>query len=391
MFERRNEPDTFGNPGLQDTLRDALLERGGQVILFGDTGVGKSSLLRYAAEDEKLKVVVVECLSSKSYNDLIDDGLRKLVDVREVRRTRSAELSTEAEAGSKVPFLLSFKAKVKAGFEQDREFEVVEAPPLDALLQAMNHAQVDLFVLDNFQNIDSESTRLLIAQTMEFLSDRASESTNIKAVVIGIADDAASLVGKSGSFLRRVSQIGVPRMPDSEIRSIFVKGFKILDIAIDHNSLDRLIFYCDGFPYFAHLLGLNLARWARRASSETIKMADLAPALRRAVQEVDASFDDRIAKAFEAGGEVQPRKNVLNILARSDQREWTSSQVIKAWEVVHGRRSSYEFLHTALAALLNENRGGILKRKGDRTRYVYQFRDPYMRPYLRVAAVDGWS
>jgi Cdc6-like AAA superfamily ATPase len=49
MFTRRNEPDLLGNPGLQDSLRDALREPGGQVILYGDTGVGKSTLLKYAA------------------------------------------------------------------------------------------------------------------------------------------------------------------------------------------------------------------------------------------------------------------------------------------------------------------------------------------------------
>ncbi len=41
MFERRNETDLNGNPGLQDNLRDALREAGGQVVLYGDTGVGK--------------------------------------------------------------------------------------------------------------------------------------------------------------------------------------------------------------------------------------------------------------------------------------------------------------------------------------------------------------
>src|SRR5690606_8882621 len=77
MFERRNEADLDGNPGLQDNLQDALREAGGQVVLYGDTGVGKSSLLRYAAEDEGMEIVPVECLSSKSYEDLIEDAIRK--------------------------------------------------------------------------------------------------------------------------------------------------------------------------------------------------------------------------------------------------------------------------------------------------------------------------
>src|SRR5437016_834388 len=71
MFARRNEPDLNGNPGLQDNLRDALREEGGQVLIYGDTGVGKSSLLRYAADDEGMDHVSVDCLSSKTYEDLL--------------------------------------------------------------------------------------------------------------------------------------------------------------------------------------------------------------------------------------------------------------------------------------------------------------------------------
>jgi predicted GTPase len=45
MFTRRNEPDLYGNAGLQDSLVEAIREPGAQILVFGDTGVGKSSLV----------------------------------------------------------------------------------------------------------------------------------------------------------------------------------------------------------------------------------------------------------------------------------------------------------------------------------------------------------
>lgn len=384
MFERRNEPDLDGNPGLQDNLRDALRESGGQVVLYGDTGVGKSSLLRYAAEDEELEAVTVECFSSKSYEDLMEDAIRKLVDVREIARTTTTSIGAEAEGEAKVRFLVSLKGKLTGNREKGREFEVVQATPLDALLSAMQATRTNLLILDNFQNIDSQDVRYLIAQTMEFLSDRASETGDVKAVVVGIAEDAPSLIGGSGSFRRRVTEIGVPRMPDDEIRAVLARGFKLLDVAVDPDVLARLVFYSDGFPYFAHLLGLHVARWARRQPDRRVRMEDVDRALKRAVNSVDQSYADRTTKAFEAGGDIQPRKSLLKLLARSDRREWKSSDVIAAWEATYGRRDAYQFLHVALAALLDDAHGRMLRRKGTRNRYVYQFDDPYLRPYLRL-------
>ncbi|MEZ5210756.1 ATP-binding protein [Gordonia sp. PP30] len=387
MFERRNERDLDDNPGLQDSLGEALRELGGQVVIYGDTGVGKSSLLRYASEDESMECVIVECLSSKNYDDLMEDALRKLIDVKEIKRTSRKSGSAGIEAGGTVKLLVSLKGKLNIGAEKAVEFEVVQKSPLDALVEAMMKTGKRVLVLDNFQNIVRAEDRRLVAETMEFLSDRAAETGDIKIAVIGIAEDAPSLIHGSGSFRRRVTEIGVPRMPDEEIRSVLKRGFEILEVDVDRPVLDNLVFYSDGFPYFAHLLGLYLARESRRLKGVRIDESKVEPALKRAVKSVDQSFADRIERAFEVGGEIRPRKSILHLLAQSGLREWKSADVISAWEAEYGSRDAYQFLHVALAALLDEAHGSMLRRKGTRNKYIYQFSDPYMRPYLRLTAI----
>ncbi|MCK9793304.1 ATP-binding protein [Isoptericola sp. 4D.3] len=384
MFERRNEEDLDGNPGLQDILRDALREQGGQVVIFGDTGVGKSSLMRYAAEDELMKTVVVECISSKSYVDLLEDALRKLVEVKEIRRTSTRSASAQAEAGATLKMLVTIKGTLTGSRGKSSEYEVVEKPLIDALVAAMQASDVRILVLDNFQNVKDDETRLLVAQTMELLSDRASATGDIKCVVIGIADDAPSLIAGSGSFRRRITEVGVPRMPDEEIREILTRGFRLLGVRADSSVLNDLVFYSDGFPFFAHLLGLQLSRWARTQPDAVLVDADIDRGLKRAIKAVDRSYAEKVDRAVERGGDIQPRKTILRILANSDRRTWKSADVIAAWEGEIGPREAYQFLHVALAALMDEKHGAVLKRTGSRNRYTYQFADPHMRPYLRL-------
>ncbi|WP_236791847.1 AAA family ATPase [Amycolatopsis sp. GM8] len=386
MFARRNEADLHGNPGLQDNLCDALRDRGGQVLIFGDTGVGKSSLIKYAAEDESLEAVTIECLSSKSYADLIEDGLRKLIDVREVKKTSTASASAEVEASGKAPFLLTLKGKLQGKYDRGREFEIVSKPPLDALLEAMKATGNKLLIFDNFQNISNQVDRSLIAQTMEFLADKSNETGDIKAVVIGIAEDASSLLGGSGSFRRRTTEVGVPRMPDDEIVEILKRGFMKLEISISDPIIRQLVFYSDGFPYFGHLLGLQVSRAARREGVDSVTVEMVETALQRAVKDVDRSYRERTRKAFEVGGQVQPRRRILEILSISDKREWRSADVISAYEDRFERRSDYAFLHTSLAQLIDKKHGSVLARSGARNSYIYRFSDPQMRPYLRLTA-----
>lgn len=386
MFERRNEEDLDGNPGLQDTLRDALRELGGQVVVYGDTGVGKSSLVKYATEDEEMKTVTVECISSKSYVDLLEDALRSLVEVREITRTTTSSMSGQAEVSGVVKMLISVKGTLTGSREKAREYEVVQKPLIDALIDAMEKSDVRVLVLDNFQNVKDEATRTLVAQTMELLSDRAGATGDIKCVVIGIADDAPSLIAGSGSFRRRITEVGVPRMPDDEIREILARGFGLLGVQADDGVLDDLVFYSDGFPFFAHLLGLQLSRWARSQPEHALVREDIDRGLKRAIKAIDRSYAEKVELALERGGDIQPRRSILRLLAQSDRRAWKSADVITAWEKQYGARDAYQFLHVALAALTDQKHGAVLRRTGSRNRYVYQFADPHMRPYLRLTA-----
>lgn len=393
MFERRNETDLEGRVGLQDTLRGALLERGGQVLIYGETGVGKSSLLKYCAEDEQLGTVTVSCKSTHTLDGLLEALVRKIVTVEKISKSKTKSVGGEAGVEGQVPWFAKIVGKITTQGGESTEFRVVQKSALDVITLAMDKSKKSLIVLDNFQNIENDDTRSLIAQTMEELSDQANEvegGPNIKCVVIGISESADSLLGSSRSFERRTSQIGVPRMPDDEIRAILRRGFEDhLKIALPADVLDHLVFYSDGFPYFAHTLGLHLARAARAAQASTIDASMVDPALRNAALAVAGTYQQRIRRAYEAGGEVQPRKQIMRLLALSGGREWGSSDVQALWDQELGARSEYSFMHTALAQLSRKKYGKVLVRSGSRGKYRYRFEDPHMRPYLRL--LDGAS
>ena len=386
MFERRNEPDAEGNPGVQNRLQDALRERGAQVLIYGDTGVGKSSLVKYAAQDENRTTVTVGCSSEMTYADILDNVVRKLVDIKALtlKRTVSGEASAAGEAS--VPFFTKFTGTIKGAAGRERTYQVVEKPVLDVITEVMAEAGRSIIVLDNFQNVKSQETRDLIAQLMEKLSDRAADSDgpDIKCVVVGIADDAESLLGTSLSFLRRTVQIGVPRMPDDEIEALLSRGFGLLGLDVHSNLMHKFVFYSDGFPFFAHLVGLYVSRATTRAETHEVTGNELNAALTEAAKSVSASYERRVRQAIELGGQVQPRRQILRILAESTDRTWTSAAVQALWAAHVGRRTDYSFMHAALSQLSTRDYGGILRRTGSKRRYLYQFADPHMRPYLRI-------
>jgi energy-coupling factor transporter ATP-binding protein EcfA2 len=384
VFTRRNESDLLGNPALQDSLREALCERGRQVVLYGDSGVGKSTLLKYAAEDEGMPVLSVQAISGRTFDELVDTAIREVTIERDVEIERSGARGASLEAGVTQP--ITIKGQLKGEKGQKVRIEVIERTPLLALLETMQTDRYRILAFENFHNVDA-SERQAFAQAMEVVSDRAPETGDIKVVIIGVADDAASLLATSASVRRRTTQIGVPRMPDDEILNILRNGFALLGLTAQGDTLTQLIFYCDGFPYFAHLLGLAVARFVARSGVSIIDQKAVDAALVRVAKEVEASFQERITRAIETGGEVQPRHRILGVLTRSDKREWRGAEVIDEYYKSFTRKigSTDGFLHAALGQLVKPRYGSVLTRSGTRGHYVYRFNDPYLRPYLRMA------
>ncbi len=261
--------------------------------------------------------------------------------------------------------------------------EIVERVPLLALAETMQTEGYRILAFDNFHNVEP-SEREMFAQAMEVLSDSAAETGDVKMVIIGIAEDAVSLVGGSGSVRRRTTEIGIPRMPDDEIASIFINGFRLLHLEVEDNARRDLVFYCDGFPYFAHLLGLAVARDADRRGETWVTKTVIEAALARVAKEVGASFPERVKLAFEAGGHVQPRRRILRTMCLSPRREWRSADLIEDYGKLYDASGDPAFLHAALGELVKPNRGSVLARTGKKKHYVYRFRDPYMRPFLRM-------
>lgn len=389
MFARRSEPDAIGNPGLQDLMSEALLEKGAQIRVFGDTGVGKTSLVTFVAEDLRMGRLSVECMTSHDYADLIEIAIKRIHGVKLVSYVKKRSNSLGAEVSGGWKFLASAKGTYRFQGAKERTFEIVEKEPLDLLLDLMAKSGYRLIVLDNFQNITDEVTRSMVAQTMEALADRADETGGISMVVIGIAHDAKSLLGHSGSFRRRTTDIGVPRMPDDEIAEIFTSGFKLLKLRIEAPLLDHLVFFSDGFPFFAHLLGLNIGRTARREDATTITGPMMARALARASNEVDATYSERVQMAEESGGEVQPRRRILELLAESSEREWTSNVVKQLWlDKFGGSAGKLGHINVALGQLIKPGMGSVLRRRNERKPFIYQFEDPHFRPFLRLRAAS---
>jgi hypothetical protein len=119
MFAVRSESDLDGRPGLQERVENAAGDTGAQILIYGDPGVGKSTLLKYAAASCKKGVVSVSCLSDRSYEDLLEMCIARLIEFSQVGFTESSSESDEV-GGTFNAKLMSVTGVTKEGTERSR-------------------------------------------------------------------------------------------------------------------------------------------------------------------------------------------------------------------------------------------------------------------------------
>ena len=392
MFARRDEDH------LQQRLENNLAELGAQVMLYGDTGVGKTSLLLRVAEEMGIGVARVECYSAKSFQDLIGDAFAAIAELQELRlETSSTKGSTkEGEAGLTWVATMKGRYRSESVETEKREFVVVEQPIIDALVDKLVEGGKRIPFFDNFENIRSDDVKRQIAELMSFISDRARDTGNLKIVLAGIAETASDLLSQSTAASRRTTEFEVPRMPERELSEIIERGIKFLGLNIEGHLVRRIAGLSNGFPYVTHLLGLHVARKLlderrkdpERARTEIVE-DDIKHAIQVSVTEFREEFHTKYNQAKEMSGAVRPREHILRALAQVDGRDYRTVEITELYKRQFNidPDKNMTFLNVALGSLIDQKYGAVLRRRGSRGRYRYGFANPLMRPFIRL--VEG--
>lgn len=360
------ETDLFAGRGSQITRSvDGILQAGQHIIIYGDRGVGKTSLINVVTQKVFANTSRVKFLQARCFED--DD----FVSIWE----------------------RAFKNHKWANgdYAIDDIDSTLDSDMLLALAAKFGRNTWPVFVFDEFDRIDDEETKLRMAETIKLLSDQSIEST---IVVAGVGRTVRDLLTGHASISRAVRQIEMPRMSDAEIREIVNVRLARVKMTIDEDALDTIPWLACGMPAYAHLLGLHAARAALDRKTLKIDFTALMESLTVCLEEVGESTRHAYAKATRSTQPNNFHRQTLLACAMAPQddelRSFTAASLRHPLTRIMGRARDIPDFNRQLNALLNEDRGPILEREGTPKNYHYRFIDPMMRSYVIMRGMkDG--
>lgn len=357
-------------------MLDSVEAPGEHVVVFGERGVGKTSLAVVAGLMASMRghlEIRVNC-------QLDDDTSMIWQRTGEAiqRRERLAEVQEH---------LSSWPESLVTG-----ALPLLTAPHAssnDALtaLELLQAGGRVLLTLDEFDRLSDSRTKTEIVDMMKTISD---QSLDVTIAVVGVADDVDSLIEHHESIARALNEIEMPRMSSDELAEIITKGLAQADMTADEPAINFITNISMGLPHYTHLLGLHAGLAAVGESTRQVTLNHVVRALPRVAERAEQHVKRLWHEATHSTRANNFRETLLAAaLTPTDGRGYFAPGDMRAaMSAIMGVPVGISRFAGTLKKFAEE-RGPVLQRTGVKNRPRYRFIEPLLIPYTCIVAISA--
>jgi hypothetical protein len=248
-------------------LIEAIEDRLAHVVVFGERGIGKTSLLHILADlarESDYLTLRATCGAGAKFDVMFRNLLQEvpLVYHRSVSPTDEG-----SEIGANIANLLP-----------DYAFDARE---LSDLLQGVTSCRV-LIILDEYDRIESEAFRVNMAELIKNLSDCAAP---VQIVIAGVSSNLHELIGYIPSIRRNVVGLPLPKLSHEEVEEIINLGERASSLQFAPEVVPLIERIAEGSPYLVRLACYHSSLIALESGRMNVLPTDFRDGLNHMVRE----------------------------------------------------------------------------------------------------------
>ena len=349
-------------------LLDAVSERGRHAIIYGEPGVGKTSVAQV------LQYFVPRTTSKVKY-------------------IRKAAFSSDTFSSVWMSVFREIKFRGDIG-EGEREYNVADiynsgVEPSDVVreLSYFSENDIPIIVIDEFNVVSDEFSSSQMAETIKAVSDA---SLNATIVIVGISDTVEGLISGHGSISRCAEEVLMPRMDNNEMKSLLETRFSRVEMDIIGDAKWKIINLSKGLPAFAHNLGRAAAQSAVNRRRLEIDENDVDNAIHDLLKSSQNTLKTEYETAVRSNQSRARFRQILTACAMANTDEsgyFTPKQVQAPLSAILKKPIGIDGFNPNLKELSSEKRGNVLQQVGIQRIFQYRFRDPAMQPYVIMKGI----
>jgi energy-coupling factor transporter ATP-binding protein EcfA2 len=249
---------TYINRDIIETdLEKYLSLPGKQIVIYGHSGSGKTTLLRNKLKLLEQNYIKTHCESKTTFNDLILQAFDELNGYYVAEKNSNSQYAVSEELKAEY---VGIGSKINETHTVSQGEKLSRIVPLQLTPQKLAQflGEINcLWIIEDFHKVvDVEKQR--IADVIKIFIDSANDFNKVKIVCIGAVGTARELIELDNNLNNRIAELFVPLLTNDEIESIIIKGFDLLNINIDDDLKDKIIYYSNNLASITHQICYDL-------------------------------------------------------------------------------------------------------------------------------------
>jgi hypothetical protein len=278
-------------------LIEVIEDRLSHVVVFGERGIGKTSLLHVLAnlaQESRYLVLRGTCGAGSRF----DEMFRRLLEEVPILFLKNISPTDHmVEEGA------TLASRLPVGPFDARE--------LSDLLGQITGTRI-LIILDEYDRLESEQFRQYTAELIKNLSDCAAP---VQLIVAGVSSNLHELIGYIPSIRRNVIGLPVPRLLAEEVQALIKIGERAAGISFEPKVADLIFALSNGSPYMARLICHHASGIALDGGRFNVTRADVEASLDRMVEEAEGRLSYKTARRVKRL-DVAGKAGLLGQIAR---------------------------------------------------------------------------
>lgn len=381
----RSSTHLKGRKKQYEDVKQAIYAVGRHVIIYGERGVGKTSLARTCGAETSTNATCFRQIGCSSATTLGE--IAKQI----VSAFAPDKLNAEVQRrGWSVSNLLGYASETSTSVGPAQVTSVGEVADLLCSLDAAAPDELRVVVIDEVDRLKDIDVKSQLAELIKLLGDR---SCRLTIIMTGVGEDVRDLLGAHPSAHRQIAQIKLERLQFGDSVEIVTDAFERFSLNAQSEPCRTIMFriasIANGFPYYAHLLIEEfLYSLYRDKSANEVTLTHL----RNAVEEAVTKAIEEVRKPYDMAtrGRHVRYKWLAWAVADSWDLERSTSDVYRSYKNIvdfFGEPADSERkIGPALAAMKRPSFGQLLK-TGYRNR-LHEYSENLVRGYARLCAAS---
>lgn len=363
----------------------ALYQSGRHIFIYGDRGVGKSSLgatAAYQYQSSDAQPIFVSGSVDETFQSIIANIANQAIG-----RSKLETVKTTSTKGFEWRGLAFKQGKEISATDIISEISTV-GDAVELLKQvARIHSKKPIVVIDEFDAIMDSVERNKFAGLIKQLGD---QSVDLKFIFTGVAHSLDELLGAHQSAFRQLESVQLFRLGWEARREIVDAACASFGIGIDSNVNWRIAIVSDGFPYYVHLIAEKMLWEAFIDSQEVTEMSTdhYFLGLRAAISSVTAELKKPYEKAVIHRDVIYEK--VVWATADGENIDRPTKDMYESFKYICRKRNESESIAQAkfgeyVRKLRSASFGQILLPISGRPGW-FTFKEKMLRGYIRMQA-----